>query len=200
MLGAAEEGTMAVQSARAREVSARNRIKNLARLASRRGRGVNPRAEVTAALDELGAGWRRFDDIRWPGRGFADVDHVLVGPPGVFVIDDRAWAADVSLARADKGSGQTSVIDGLEMAAHAVGSLLAMTRNRPTPVLCFVGGMPVDTRVGAVAVTSTANIAAYLRSLPATVDDQQVALLAGLLRQRLIPATGLGSIPQQRAR
>lgn len=191
---------MASPTAGERAVAPRHRIKELARLAGRRGRGVDARAIASEALDALGPGWHRFDDIRWPGRGFADVDHVLVGPPGVFVIDDRAWAADVSLERADKGSGQTSVIDGLEMAAHAVGSLLGMTRNRPTPVLCFVGGMPVDTRVGSVVVTSTANIVGYLNALPTTTERAQVRVLEGLLRQRLIPATGLGGIPQQRTR
>ena len=31
----------------------------------------------------------------WPGRRFANIDHVVVGPGGVFVIDSKNWSGDV---------------------------------------------------------------------------------------------------------
>ena len=190
---------MVAHAAKERALTARERMGELARRARRgRGRGNEPRFASAQALDGLGAGWYRLDDIRWPGRSFADIDHVLVGPPGVFVIDTREWSDEISLERAPRGGGQTSVVDGLVMAAHAVGSLLGMANKRPMPILCFAGDAPIDTSADAVRVTSTATIVSTLHELPPTLDAVQVAVVADLIRQRLIPATGLGAIPRQR--
>ncbi len=36
-------------------------------------------------------------DVHWPGRQFANIDHIVVGPSGVFVIDSKNWEGQVDV-------------------------------------------------------------------------------------------------------
>src|SRR6188768_2421918 len=42
-------------------------------------------------------GWYVLHDVRWPGRQRANLDHVVVGPPGVLVVDAKNWSGSVTL-------------------------------------------------------------------------------------------------------
>jgi nucleoside-diphosphate-sugar epimerase len=42
-------------------------------------------------------GWLVLHDVHWPGRPKANLDHVLVGPGGVLVIDAKNWTGKVDL-------------------------------------------------------------------------------------------------------
>src|SRR5918911_3377322 len=47
---------------------------------------------VYAALLVLqGQGWRLLADRRWPGTRSANVDMIMVGPSGIYVIDVKSW-------------------------------------------------------------------------------------------------------------
>ena len=51
---------------------------------------------TAAALAELPADtWTVVHDLRWPGHKFATIDHVVIGPPGVFVIDSQTWTGNL---------------------------------------------------------------------------------------------------------
>ena len=49
--------------------------------------------------DKLGElvprGWYVLHDVHWPGRPKASLDHVLVGPGGVVVVDCKNWTGEV---------------------------------------------------------------------------------------------------------
>jgi hypothetical protein len=192
---------MAAQATRDRVSRARQRIELLAQRAGIH-KGTPGSAATSEVLDELGKEWQRIDDIRWPGQSFANVDHVLVGPPGIFVIDTRTSTKQLHLdigARSDDHSAHNAVIDGLAAAAHAVGSLLGLTHRRPIPVLCLVGKDDIDIVKHAVLVCSTDNIVTMLEAMTPALDPAQVNDFADRLRVQLIPVTGqLGSLPQQR--
>lgn len=193
---------MATHVAHKRVSKTRQRLEQLAQRARAFSGGDDLSSAV--ALEQLGRSWHRIDDIRWPGRSFADVDHVLVGPPGIFVIDNRRWwrTLDEDLAALRK-NGPTSgdVFWGLAAAAHAVGSLLGMSDRRPTPVLCVSGGDAVDTQAGQIRVVSASILVSGLSDMHAIYDDAEVSLLASRLQTCLAPATGSASdIPSQRAR
>lgn len=38
-----------------------------------------------------------FHDVRWPRRRYANFDHVVVGPDGVFVIDSKNWSGRIKV-------------------------------------------------------------------------------------------------------
>ena len=191
---------MAAHTAKERLSKARQRIDVLVHRSRLRGRGASDSAATSGLLDELGPEWRRIDDIRWPGHSFANVDHVLIGPPGVFVIDTRKWSRSIHLSRdaSRHDAARQAIIDGVATAAHAVGSLLGMTHRRPIPMICFVGGPEIDTAVGPVMLCSATNIGSRLESMSPTLDREQVRNLAEQVRKRLLPATGQGTLPGQR--
>ena len=50
--------------------------------------------QVAGKLGALNAaGYTFLHDRGWPGsRGGAQIDHVLIGPGGLFIVDTKAWA------------------------------------------------------------------------------------------------------------
>src|SRR6478735_1410466 len=50
---------------------------------------------VADKLSELvPRGWYVLHDVHWPGRPKATLDHVLVGPGGVVVVDSKNWTGE----------------------------------------------------------------------------------------------------------
>ena len=90
-------GDMAGESApevarRAREKA--ERLQRRAELFERGAEGEQATADVLAVLP---AGWTALHDVRWPKRRLANIDHIVVGPGGVFVIDSKNWSGHVSI-------------------------------------------------------------------------------------------------------
>jgi hypothetical protein len=68
---------------------------------------------VAESLAQLGVyGWFLLHDVHWPGRPLARLEHVLVGPGGVVVVNAKNW------------SGHVDVVDG---------ALLQASRNCKVP-------------------------------------------------------------------
>jgi hypothetical protein len=189
------------------DVAARAR-QRLAQLTRHGGDGAREDSEgkessIVEALEGIGAGWERIDDIKWPGYEFANVDHVLVGPAGVFVIDLQHGKGVFDLdhaksVRRDARSPKPAVED-LVSAAHAVGSLLGMVHRRPMAVLCLVDETGVETTIGDALICSIDKLPARLRAMAPILDETQVADLTEKLRKDLVLVTGrLGAIPSQR--
>jgi hypothetical protein len=155
------------------------------------------------ALTGLGSGWERIDGIKWPGYEFANVDHLLVGPAGVFVIDLQAGKGvfdldHTSALRRDTRSPKPAVEDVVS-AAHAVGSLLGMVHRRPMAVLCLVDETGIETTVGDALICSLDKLPSRLAAMTPILDEQQVADMTEKLRKDLVLVTGrLGAIPGQR--
>ena len=73
----------------AHEVARRQREKadRLLRSAESWERGAEGEVQTARALAQLAAHeWRVIHDVPWPGRRFANIDHVVVGTGGIFVI------------------------------------------------------------------------------------------------------------------
>ncbi|RKN71731.1 NERD nuclease [Streptomyces klenkii] len=84
--------------------------------------------QVAAKLQVLTRrGWRLLLDRRWPGTRSANVDMLLVGPGGVFVIDVKNWRHAPETAGGHLTAGGRSC-DG------EIGKLLRMTRTAENAV------------------------------------------------------------------
>lgn len=150
--------------------------------------------QVAGTLAPLTAqGYTFLHDRGWPGarRGSrAQIDHVLVGPGGVFVVDTKAWK-DVTIAVGRIFRGQADVTDELagladvgfsiEAALAELGLapgevhvlvVLAGSSMPPTPLQGLGGLMVVGER------TAPRHIAGFGRRL---TDKQQNAVLALVL-------------------
>lgn len=148
-------------------------------------------ARALAALPELD--WRVFHDVHWPGRRYANVDHVAVGPGGVFVIDSKAWSGDIAVAdgilRQNGRRRERHVLAAID-AAMAVAELVpGLDPKTVKPVLCFDRDEPVFGWSREVMVCSTVNVATLLNSCPAVLDGPTRRATAESLAQSLRQAT-----------
>lgn len=76
--------------------------------------GDDGEAVVRALLAPLEReGWTVLHRRRWPGTRRADIDHVVVGPGGVFVLDSKNWRGDIRLAGGRLWQGDDDASDEL---------------------------------------------------------------------------------------
>ena len=139
----------------------------------------------------LRAGWTVLHDVAIP-HSRANGDHLLIGPPGVFLVDSKAWHGRITLG-ADgsawhNGRSMGGVLDTVRWEAEQ----LTETIGAPVlPMLCvhdtqlpwgelYVNGIPVLT---------PGRLVATLRALPPHMDDVGVMLLAEHARHQFHPAT-----------
>ena len=123
---------MAGESARELARRQREKAERLTRSATLWERGAEGEEATAEALAQLpGGSWTVFHDVKWPGRRYANVDHIVVGPPGVFVIDSKNWSGDVSITdgvlRQNKWSRERTVAAAAE-AGLAVSRLVPLLR------------------------------------------------------------------------
>ena len=67
--------------------------------------------------------WTVFHDVRWPGRKYANIDHVAVGPSGIFVIDSKNWSGMITIrdnVLRQSGRAREEAVVGAAEAALAV--------------------------------------------------------------------------------
>jgi hypothetical protein len=140
------------------------------------------------ALKALPESWVVLHDVRWPGRPFASIDHIAVGPSGVFVIGSKRWTGQVQVAgdglRHDGRRREREVLSAREAAAAVSRRLPHLPTAWVTPVLCMVS-RDVDGWVGPVAVCHKSSIVELLTSLPTVLSPEVVHSVENDLRLQL---------------
>ena len=156
-------------------------------------KGVEGERRTAAFLEPLlDAGFVVLNNRQIPG-GRGDIDHLVIGPTGVFPIETKNWSGRVEV-RNDRlivGSrDRTWVVEQVYREALAVqlalGEELTSRRVTVTPVICAIGGVAWFDRIAAgVHVTSGRELAKLISDRPIVFDDEQVQQLARLADQRL---------------
>jgi hypothetical protein len=187
---------MAGESARAVALKKRAIAERLLRDADAYERGAVGEEATARALAALpGLEWRLFHDVRWPGRRFANIDHVVVGPQGIFVIDTKAWTGHLDVRAGvlrQNGHRRMKTVAGAASAAAAVRELLPeLDPETVKPVLCFARVQPVFGWVDDLMLCSTENVVTLLTSRPKLLSEAEVGAMAELLAQSLHSATAL---------
>ena len=109
-------------------------------------RGAQGEARYGTRLNEdalLVGGVAVLHALTLPGKK-ADIDHLVVGPAGVTVIDSKTWTGRVWVGRAVIGRGRhakRAPIDGMQRQVNRVHAALARIGRDDVPVeaaLCFV--------------------------------------------------------------
>ena len=173
---------MAGESAREQARRRREKAERLQRSAESWERGADGEEATARVLAELPTeSWTVFHDIRWPGRRYANVDHVAVGPPGVFMIDSKNWTGPVTIKddvlRLGGWRKEREVAAAAE-AALAVGGLVPSVHpDLVHPVLCFVRDEPVEGWARDVMVCSTSNLLRMLTTRPDVLPPDQLRQL-----------------------
>ncbi len=78
-------------------------------------------------------------DVPWPGRPGFTIDHVVVGPGGVFVIEAESWAGTIEVrdqVLTQDGQSREQTVD---LAARAAIAVQGLVPGRCFPVICFAG-------------------------------------------------------------
>jgi hypothetical protein len=135
-------------------------------LVERHDRGATGEEQVGSLLDGLaGDGWRVIHDASL-GRG--NVDHILIGPAGIFTVETKSHPGPVKVARVH---GAT-----LSQAQAQRKAIERVTGERVEPLIVFSRAWvdkPLARRKG-VRVTPARMLAGYLQRRPATLTQEQV--------------------------
>lgn len=166
--------------------------------AYRRGSAGERRAaaHVQQVLVDLGAtDWHLLCDRRWPDARTANIDLVLVGPPGVVLLDAKAWARPRveggTLWRGDVDADE-SVDKALAMAEAVAGSLadVGLAPAAVHPVLLLVDSSLAAVTLRGVLVVGERQLHRALVRLGPRLDSAEVAMVLDAVDERCPPAGG----------
>ncbi len=160
--------------------------------------GAEGERRVAETLDTLGQyGWTALHDVHWPGRPLANLDHVAIGPGGVFIIDAKNWTGDVTLTDGvlrQNGYRRDHELEAVADATAAVTALVSpQHRSAVGGMICLASqDQPVTWTTTGVRVVGRLQLASHLVGLPAKLSPYDVAdlgrLLSGQLGARSSPA------------
>ena len=131
------------------------------------------------------AGYTFLHDRGWPGaRSRAQIDHVVIGPGGLFIVDTKAWA-EVTIAAGRIFRGQADVTDdlaGLADVAYRTEEVMAelgLPAGEVHVVVVLAGRKLAPTEVGSVVVVGERQAATYINSHGRRLTDLQVNAVLG---------------------
>ena len=133
--------------------------------------------EYLAALEP--AGWLTLHDVTVGARG--NIDHVVVGPAGLFTIETKSHAGRIKAGRIDRR---------MLSQAYAQAKLVErMTGEKVTPLLVFSRAYlePAVSRQRGVTVVPARMLAGHLARRRATLEPDRVAKLHARLGAALAP-------------
>lgn len=178
---------------------AREKAEKLLRNAEMWEKGAAGERAVQELLAQLPAEWTVFHDVHWPGRSRANIDHLVVGPGGVFVIDAKNWSGSMQVRDGvlrQNGYRRDSAIESAKAAAAAVASLApSLPSSAVVPVLCFTGDAATDGALGGVVLCSADQLLQYLLRRPATMSQEWLDYLRFELDMSTRAATGPPAAP-----
>jgi len=141
--------------------------------------------QVAGSLAPLTAtGYTFLHDRGWPGSRRAQIDHVLVGPGGLFIVDTKAWA-DVQIAAGRIYRGQADVTDDLSGLAdvgygtEAVMAELGLAPGEVHVVIVLAGRALPPTEVASMIVVGEKQAAKFINSHGRRLTDIQANAVLG---------------------
>lgn len=172
-----------------RNEGARSTEQRFRRLTERWVNGREPTHATAVAPSALPPSeWVVLHEPARPGRARRGCDHLVVGPPGVVVVDSGSCAGydrDDPAMSAD-GHPHLRIVRDVEPAAAAVaGRVPASVAADVLPVICVGWNLPRGVTVGRTRVTSPAMLPLLLSDLPPVLPGPHVVAVAHGLRQEL---------------
>jgi hypothetical protein len=150
-------------------------------LVDRHDRGASGEEHVGGLLNGLPRGWRIAHDVSF-GRG--NVDHIAIGPPGVFVVETKSHAGPIKVER---------LHGSLLRQANAERALVERALRVDVESLLVFSRAWVDrplARRKRVRVIPARMLSGYLRSLPGTLDEEQIDVIHARLLDAVLSFGG----------
>jgi len=144
-------------------------------------------------------------DRHWPGTRNANVDHLVVGTSGVFVVDTKDWSGELEVTATGVLRGQESCDDELDKvrrAADAIRDVLVDDGLPPTqvvPVVVFLGRQITPIHVNGVWVTGSNDLCRFILTRGKLLTQTQTELLLTRLMATCPPAAAPSTarVPRQ---
>jgi hypothetical protein len=157
-------------------------------------RGAAGERHVARLLAPLDAhDWTVLHDLRVPGW-HANIDHLVIGTPGVFVVDAKHYRGPLHLAH-DGGLWHgryplAAALSATRWEADKVQATLGASDVDVVPIVAVVGAaVPFgQVSIHGIPVVAARSLPSMLRALPPVLAPERVAWAAGELRARLRPA------------
>ena len=144
---------------------------------------------VGQVLDSLPAEWHVIHSRHWPGRSHDTIDHLAVGPTGIFVVHGAAWSGPVLLTEdllEVNGRNRMATVQTTHNSAREVALLLPPhLRDLCFPVICFRRTETISGWVKAVRVCSTSTLHDLLDSRDRVLGTDEIARIAAGLADAL---------------
>ena len=166
--------------------------------------GAEGEVRTGRLLEPLEAeGFRILHDRKIPGSR-ANIDHIVIGPPGIFVVETKSFMGSLQLRGNDVfvgGRRKTGMIDEVKREALAVETALtteiAAHGWTVTPVICVHrADLPwLQSEVGGVRIVSGKDLVQRLRKADHVLLPADVERLAALADARLRSALAAPGAP-----
>jgi hypothetical protein len=196
---AAESGEKRAIRFRELEAQYAAKAENYRKMAERIEKGNAGETQVAGLLDVLdGAGWRVLNDRYQSSQSPVNIDHILIGPPGVCVIDSKNWSGGrltfdnrgMTMGRYRRDDELRSVKE----AANVVGrrAQQAVAEVITGPVLAFAQPVGLEAPVfeHGVVCLEAGQLLSWLTSVPQNLTPQQVHQLGSTLDAAFPPRVG----------
>lgn len=150
--------------------------------------GAAGEAKVGERMTELEPlGWLALHDVHWPGRPKANLDHILVGPGGVVVVDAKNWSGDVQLRNGvlrQNGYSREQEVSAVLQQGSAVSAILEPDHRRLVQGwICLVGQPHLrGTTSSGVRIEGLETLRGSVAELPSVLDPALVPTIHGYLQ------------------
>lgn len=192
----AEELWARAAAERQKEEAARALAESLEAQAGAWDAGAAGERRVASALARLPDEWVVLHDrLLRPGRSGVNLDHVVVGPSGIFLVDAKNWAGGTSVhdgnlwQHTGRSAPKGAELDRLSRFAGEMEKALGVP---VAPVVALAGGQGSrfrSQRVRGVDIVPCARLARWLRGQPAGTDAITVDLLSRKVAHTYPPAS-----------
>lgn len=161
--------------------------------------------QTAVALAPLAAvGYHLLADRRWPGSRSAQVDLVVIGPSGIWIVDTKAWSEmSIAAGRVYRGDEDvTESFENLESLGETARTALVEIGLSPAEVHVLVvwSGKSVSASVGGVEVVGSRNALAHIvrpgHRLPDAAIDATLHAAMDLFPPLSAPPPVNASVPE----
>jgi hypothetical protein len=186
----------------------RRRAERLEQRAGKFQAGAVGEQLVAQALQRLTTvGYRVIDDIRWPGTTNANIDHVIYGRTGMFVVDAKNWTGKITVKAGvlrQNGYSRVRETDKVTDMTDCLQDHLGPSVGSLTPVLCLAGQNDIDAVwCGRTLVVGLDRLAPWIfrqREIwPATHAEALAIWLPHVLESATTPTARARTTPTQTA-
>lgn len=126
-------------------------------------------------------GWTVLHDVAWPERRFATIDHVAIGPAGVFVV---ASTTDHGLLDSCQDDAVAPELEQVTAAVTALRQVLPeWVADRLQPMVNVVSSAPHESQAHGVLVCSTTSLPDVVASWPAVWAEWQASVAVDDVRE-----------------